>query len=76
GPEEDYADYLADGGDGDDEPSDNDDDTDNEDEDPSKNEDDDEEEEYLAPADSSVVYVADPVPSAEDTKAFETDESA
>ncbi|GKF54623.1 hypothetical protein Tco_0164963, partial [Tanacetum coccineum] len=39
-------------------------------------EDDDEEEEHLAPADSPVVPVIDPIPSAEDTEAFETDEAA
>ncbi|GJR05054.1 hypothetical protein Tco_0528038 [Tanacetum coccineum] len=39
-------------------------------------EDDDEEEEHLARADSSAVPVVDPVPSAGDTEAFETDESA
>ncbi|GKA96719.1 hypothetical protein Tco_0818814, partial [Tanacetum coccineum] len=39
-------------------------------------EDDEEEEEHLAPADSSVIPVVDPVPSAGDTEAFETDESA
>nr|GEU63013.1 reverse transcriptase domain-containing protein [Tanacetum cinerariifolium] len=38
--------------------------------------DDEEEEEHLAPADSSVVPIVDLVPSAEDTEAFETDESA
>ncbi|GKG40981.1 hypothetical protein Tco_0470193, partial [Tanacetum coccineum] len=80
------ADYPADGGDGEDKPSDNDnddddddddDDTDDEDEEPFEDEDDDEEEEeHLALADSSVVPVVDPVPSARDTKAFETDESA
>ncbi|GJS92838.1 putative reverse transcriptase domain-containing protein [Tanacetum coccineum] len=43
---------------------------------PLEDEDDDEEEEHLAPADSSVVPVVDPVPSAGDTEAFETDESA
>ncbi|GKE62923.1 hypothetical protein Tco_1513290, partial [Tanacetum coccineum] len=77
-PEEDHADYPADGGDDDDEPSDDDDDdTDDEDEEPFKNEDDDEEEEeHLALADPSVVPVVDPVPSAEDTKAFETDKYA
>ncbi|GJY72562.1 putative reverse transcriptase domain-containing protein, partial [Tanacetum coccineum] len=79
-PEEDHADYPADGGDDDDEPSDDDDDdddTDDEDEEPFEDEDDDEEEEeHLAPADSSVVPVVDPVPSAVDTEAFETDESA
>ncbi|GJZ80473.1 putative reverse transcriptase domain-containing protein [Tanacetum coccineum] len=78
-PEEDHADYPADGGDGDDEPSDDDDDddTDDEEEEPSEAEDDDnEEEEHLAPVDSSTAHVADPVPSAGDTEAFETDESA
>ncbi|GJV89787.1 putative reverse transcriptase domain-containing protein [Tanacetum coccineum] len=35
-----------------------------------------EEEEHLAPADSSAIPVVDPVPSAGDTEAFETDESA
>ncbi|GKF53898.1 hypothetical protein Tco_0160808 [Tanacetum coccineum] len=61
----------ADGEDGDDELSD-DDDTDDEDEDPTEDE---EEEEHLAPADSFVVPVVDHIPSAEDTEAFETDES-
>ncbi|GKF97199.1 hypothetical protein Tco_0293020 [Tanacetum coccineum] len=37
---------------------------------------DEEEEEHLAPADSSVVPVVDPVPSAGDTEAFETNEFA
>ncbi|GJT74584.1 hypothetical protein Tco_1041309 [Tanacetum coccineum] len=76
-PKEDHADYPADGGDDDDKPSDDDDDnTDDEDEEPFEDEDDDEEEEeHLAPADSFVVPVVDPVPSAGDTKAFETDES-
>ncbi|GKE21353.1 hypothetical protein Tco_1432865 [Tanacetum coccineum] len=48
-PEEDHADYPADGGDGDDDPfddDDDDDDTDDEDEDPIEDEDDDEEEEH------------------------------
>ncbi|GKD04493.1 hypothetical protein Tco_1179467, partial [Tanacetum coccineum] len=77
-PEEDHADYPADGGDGEDEPSDDDDDdTNDEDEEPFEDEDDDEEEEeHLAMADSSVVPVVDPVPSAGDTEAFETNESA
>ncbi|GKC72422.1 hypothetical protein Tco_1118305 [Tanacetum coccineum] len=76
-PEEDHADYLADGGDGDDEPSDDDDDdTDDEDEEPIEEEDnDEEEEEHLALADSSAIPVVDHVPSAGDTKAFETDDS-
>ncbi|GKD61339.1 hypothetical protein Tco_1298848 [Tanacetum coccineum] len=43
---------------------------------PIEDEDDDEEEEHLAPADSSAVPVVDHVPSAGDTEAFETDESA
>ncbi|GJW27516.1 putative reverse transcriptase domain-containing protein [Tanacetum coccineum] len=51
---------------------DDDDDTDDKDEEPSKDE---EEEEHLAPADSFVVPVVDPVPSARDTEAFKTDES-
>ncbi|GKA16251.1 hypothetical protein Tco_0695998 [Tanacetum coccineum] len=46
------------------EPEDNDDDDDTEDED----------EEHLAPVDSSVVPVVDPVPLAKDIEAFETDE--
>ncbi|GKF57510.1 hypothetical protein Tco_0171047, partial [Tanacetum coccineum] len=79
-PEEDHADYPADGGDGDDEPSDDDDDdddTDDEDEKASKDkEDDEEEEEHLAPPDSFAIPVVDPVPSARDTEAFETDEPA
>ncbi|GJY06549.1 hypothetical protein Tco_0373603 [Tanacetum coccineum] len=76
--EEDHADYPADGGDDDDEPSDDDDDdTGDEDEEPFEDEEDDEEEEeHLAPADSPVAAVIDPVPSAEDTEAFETDEAA
>ncbi|GJS02703.1 hypothetical protein Tco_0319211 [Tanacetum coccineum] len=70
--EEDHTDYPADGEDGDDEPSD-DDDTDDEDEEPTEDE---EEEEHLAPTDSSAVPIDDPVPSAGDTEAFKTDESA
>ncbi|GJW12189.1 hypothetical protein Tco_1578016 [Tanacetum coccineum] len=78
-PEEDHADYPADEGDDDDESSDDDDDdddTDDEDEEPFEDEDDDEEEEHLTLTDSSVVPVVDPIPSAGDTEAFETDESA
>ncbi|GJY53810.1 putative reverse transcriptase domain-containing protein [Tanacetum coccineum] len=77
--EEEHADYPADGGDGDDEPSgdDTDDDADDDDEEPFEDEEDDEEEEeHLAPADSSAIPAVDPVPSAGDTEAFETDESA
>ncbi|GKF83465.1 hypothetical protein Tco_0245121, partial [Tanacetum coccineum] len=57
------------------EPEDDDDDDDmgDEDEEPTEDE---EEEEHIAPADSSAVPVVDPVPSAGDTEAFETDESA
>ncbi|GKE03168.1 hypothetical protein Tco_1395186 [Tanacetum coccineum] len=73
-PEEDPADYPADGGDDDDDES-SDDDDDEEEQEASKD-DDEEEEEHPAPADSSVVPVDDHVPSAEDTEAFETDESA
>ncbi|GKE88023.1 hypothetical protein Tco_1565498, partial [Tanacetum coccineum] len=78
-PEEDHADYPTDGGDGDDEPSDDDnddDDTDDEDEESFEDEDNDEEEEHLALADSSVVPIVDPVPSAGDTEPFEMDDSA
>ncbi|GKE23651.1 hypothetical protein Tco_1435163, partial [Tanacetum coccineum] len=73
-PEEDHTNYPADGEDCD-EPSDDDDDdddTDDEDEEPTEDE---EEEEHLAPANPSTVPVVDPVPSAGDTEAFETDES-
>ncbi|GKF32586.1 hypothetical protein Tco_0102384, partial [Tanacetum coccineum] len=75
----DHAHHPADGGDRDDKPfdDDDDDDTDDEEEESSKDEDDnEEEEEHLALADSSSVPVADLVPSAGDTEAFETDESA
>ncbi|GJR20137.1 hypothetical protein Tco_0968664 [Tanacetum coccineum] len=54
------------------EDDDDDDDTDDEDEEPTEEE----EEEHLALADSSLVPVVNPVPSAGDTEAFETDESA
>ncbi|GKC81991.1 putative reverse transcriptase domain-containing protein [Tanacetum coccineum] len=54
------------------EDDDDDDDIDDEDEEPTEDE---EEEEPLA-ADSYVVPVVDPIPSAGDTEAFETDESA
>ncbi|GJU82388.1 hypothetical protein Tco_1284753 [Tanacetum coccineum] len=66
--------------DGDDEPSGDDtddDDADDDDEEPFEDEEDDEEEEeHLAPANSSAIPIVDPVPSAGDTEAFETDESA
>nr|GEU67455.1 retrovirus-related Pol polyprotein from transposon 17.6 [Tanacetum cinerariifolium] len=73
-PEDDHADYPADGKDGDDEPSD-DDNTDDEDEEPFDDEEDDEEE-HLAPADSSAVPIVDHVLPAGDTKALEADEPA
>ncbi|GJT13396.1 hypothetical protein Tco_0860438, partial [Tanacetum coccineum] len=63
-PEEDHADYPADEGDGGDEPSNDDNDDDDID---------DEDEEHLTPADSSATPIGDPVPSAEDIEAFETD---
>ncbi|GJV72935.1 hypothetical protein Tco_1492930 [Tanacetum coccineum] len=74
--EEDSIDYPDEHEDGDDEPSDDDDDdddTDDEDKEPTEDE---EEEEHLAPANSFIVPVVDHVPSAGDTEAFETDESA
>ncbi|GKG29397.1 hypothetical protein Tco_0416762, partial [Tanacetum coccineum] len=68
---------ISDGGDGDDEPSDDDtDDDDADDDDEEPFEDEEEEEEHLAPTDSPVIPIVDAVPSARDTKAFETDESA
>nr|GEU68484.1 reverse transcriptase domain-containing protein [Tanacetum cinerariifolium] len=78
-PKEDHTHYPADGGGSNDEPSDDDnddgDDTHDKDEDPTKDEDDnEEEEEHLALDDSSAVPVVDLVPSAGDTKEFETDE--
>ncbi|GKC95219.1 hypothetical protein Tco_1160661 [Tanacetum coccineum] len=74
-PNEDHTDYPADGEDGD-EPSDDDDDDDDTNDEDEKPTEDEEEEDHVAPADPSVVPVVDPVPSAGDTKAFETDESA
>ncbi|GKG51752.1 hypothetical protein Tco_0544390, partial [Tanacetum coccineum] len=70
------ADYPADGGDGDDEPSGDDTDDDDADDEEEPFEDDEEEEEHPALANSSAIPVVDPVPSAGDTEAFETDESA
>ncbi|GKG48393.1 hypothetical protein Tco_0510278, partial [Tanacetum coccineum] len=79
-PEEDHSDYSADREDNNDEPSDDDDDdTDDEDKELFEDEDEDddeEEEEHLALDDPSDVPVVDLVPSAGDTEAFETDESA
>ncbi|GJY49707.1 hypothetical protein Tco_0439663 [Tanacetum coccineum] len=73
-PEEDPADYPADGGDDGEEES-SEDDNDEEEEEASE-EDKDEEDEHLAPANSATLPAIDPVPSAENTEAFETDESA
>ncbi|GKB78466.1 hypothetical protein Tco_0945361 [Tanacetum coccineum] len=56
-------------------PEDNDDDDGTYDEDKEPTKDEEEGEEHPAPADSSVVPVIDPVPSAGDTEAFEIDES-
>ncbi|GJV62054.1 hypothetical protein Tco_1468154 [Tanacetum coccineum] len=66
GPEEDPIDYVVDP------------DDDEDDEEESSEDDDDEEEEHLAPADSTAIasLATDPVPSAEETEPFETDESA
>ncbi|GKA44684.1 hypothetical protein Tco_0737480 [Tanacetum coccineum] len=70
-PEEDSedspVDYPADGGDDDDDDDSSDDD---EEEEAS------EEEDHLAPADSVITPVVDPIPSSEETEPFETDESA
>nr|GEV22925.1 hypothetical protein [Tanacetum cinerariifolium] len=67
------VDYPMDGGDDgdDDDGYSSGDEADDEDD-----EEDDKKEEHLAPADSPVVPVIDPVLSADDTKAFETDEAA
>ncbi|GKA51034.1 hypothetical protein Tco_0744230, partial [Tanacetum coccineum] len=67
--EEEHADYPADGGDDDDD--DDDDDTDDADEEPFE-----EEEKHLSPADTSIVPIVDPVPSAGDTEALKADEPA
>ncbi|GJZ00049.1 putative reverse transcriptase domain-containing protein, partial [Tanacetum coccineum] len=70
-PEEDLADYPADGGDDKEEESSEDDNDDEYEE-----EDEDEEEEHLASTDSAALPAIDPVPSARETEPFETDESA
>ncbi|GJR47817.1 hypothetical protein Tco_1315920 [Tanacetum coccineum] len=62
------VDYPADGGDGN-----NDDSSDDDDEEEASKE---EEDDHLAPVDSVVAPVVDHVPSSEETKPFETDESA
>ncbi|GKE38026.1 hypothetical protein Tco_1461431, partial [Tanacetum coccineum] len=70
-PEEDPANYPADRGDNNDDES-----SDNHDDDDDEEEDEEEGEENLDLADYFVVPIDKPVPSAEDIKAFETDESA
>ncbi|GKB88407.1 hypothetical protein Tco_0960679 [Tanacetum coccineum] len=75
------TDYPAEGGDDDDYDGSSRDDADDEDEEEASKEDDDEEEEeeeHLAPDDSTAAasLIVDPVPSAEETEPFETDESA
>nr|GEZ87107.1 hypothetical protein [Tanacetum cinerariifolium] len=77
-PEEDPADYPVVGGDDDADESSKDDANDEDEEEASEEEEDndEEEEEHPASVDSSVVPVDDPVPLAEDTEAFEADESA
>ncbi|GJR76792.1 hypothetical protein Tco_0089157 [Tanacetum coccineum] len=70
-PKEDSTDYPANGGDDDDDES-----SDDNDDDDDVKEDKDEEEEHLTLADSTALLVVDPVPLAENTKAFKTDESA
>ncbi|GJW07265.1 hypothetical protein Tco_1569688 [Tanacetum coccineum] len=72
-PEEDLAGYLADGGDDEEEESSKDGDDDEEE---ASEEDEDEEEKHLALADSDVLPAIDPVPLAEETEPFKTEESA
>ncbi|GJU66277.1 hypothetical protein Tco_1252536 [Tanacetum coccineum] len=74
-PEEDPLDYPTDRGDDDDEEESSRDDADDEDKDEASEDEDEEEEEHLAPADSPTLPAVDPVPLAEDTEAFEKDES-
>nr|GFC57751.1 hypothetical protein [Tanacetum cinerariifolium] len=77
-PEEDHVDYLADEGDDDDNEEESSEDDEDEEDDKMDVEADEEEEEHPAPSDSVVVAptAADQAPSAEETKPFETDESA
>ncbi|GKC84883.1 hypothetical protein Tco_1140600, partial [Tanacetum coccineum] len=80
-PKEDPANYPSDEGDNDDDDDDDDssdDDDDDEDDDVEEDEEEGEEEEedHLAPVDSFVVPTKEPVPSAEDIEAFETNKSA
>ncbi|GJV82509.1 hypothetical protein Tco_1522407 [Tanacetum coccineum] len=74
-PEEDPTGYLADGGyDDDDEEEEESSEADDVDEEDEAS--DDEEEEHLALAESTTLHAIDPIPSVEDTEAFETDEFA
>nr|GEW17841.1 hypothetical protein [Tanacetum cinerariifolium] len=78
-PKEDRVDYPSNGGDDASNVSSNDDDDDddyNNEEQEASEDDDEEKEEHLGLADSFAVQVDDPVPSAKETEAFETDESA
>nr|GEZ31605.1 hypothetical protein [Tanacetum cinerariifolium] len=77
-PEEDPADYPANGGDDDNDDDESSDDDGEDDDDVEEDEEEEEEEEHLAPADSIVVALpaVDHASSAEETKPFETDESA
>ncbi|GKF74189.1 hypothetical protein Tco_0220521, partial [Tanacetum coccineum] len=71
------TDYSTDEEDDDDDDSLGDDTDDEDEEEASEEDEDEEEEEYLAPADSTAAasLIVDPVPSTEETKPFETDES-
>ncbi|GJY85778.1 putative reverse transcriptase domain-containing protein, partial [Tanacetum coccineum] len=77
-PEDGPMDYPADGGDDDDDSSGDDVDyVDEEEASKEASKEDEEEEEHLAPAESTAISpTVDPVPSAEETEPFETDESA
>ncbi|GKD22026.1 putative reverse transcriptase domain-containing protein, partial [Tanacetum coccineum] len=77
-PEEDPVNYHANGGDDSDDEDESSEDDEDDDEVDIEADDDEEEEEHPAPADSAVVALpaADQAPSEEETKSFETDESA
>ncbi|GJZ57592.1 hypothetical protein Tco_0613086 [Tanacetum coccineum] len=75
-PKEDPADYPSNGGDDDEEEERSSKDDDDDKEEGEASEEDEEEEEHLALADSALLPAIDPVPLAEETKPFETDESA
>ncbi|GJU94589.1 hypothetical protein Tco_1319345 [Tanacetum coccineum] len=71
------TDYPADGGDDDDDDDDSSGDKADDEDKEEASEEDEEEEEYLASTDSTAIsLVVDPIPSAEETEPFETDESA